>query len=367
MPQPASRDLSTDNSMTQRGAVAENPWWYSPEQQGSYSTLPAGAASPTVAFVCGIQRRLSTIQERCEATEAMCKEALAKMEEVQKEKAAMCDGVREGRQAVASLAGEIMAGLEVASSRIGHMEDQFTKGKTDTASEFTAMKLKIEELSKRMNMMLSPHGHGWHEVFRQFRNLDVQMSGLPDIDVQLSRFPAISEHSHQQQQQQQQQTNTIKFPQHHSLGCLHRAVSTNFGYLLRRCSSDMALPTPCPVNEVHAAVTNNIGTFDAKLQGMLVSQLPCTGESSNAKNPPEHLSCRSESVTTGSISSLYSSSDTTSSTRLSSEPGPCLPSLQTVQRTHSPHSGRACIALNLQAPFPLASPLMQHVQSRVGM
>lgn len=68
------------------------------------------------ALVCGVQRRLTVIQERCNATEAMCKEGLAQL------------------------------------------EDRLSNSKTDTASEHAAMKLEIGELSKRIDMMPSLQG-----------------------------------------------------------------------------------------------------------------------------------------------------------------------------------------------------------------
>jgi len=277
-------------------------------------------------LVCGVQRKLSIIQERCEATEAMCKETMAKVEDTQKER---------------SRAGD----------RIGHIEHQFAKAKTDTATEHAAMKLKIEELSNRINMIRSPQGHGWDEVFRQFRNLDVQMSRLPDTSEQ--------SHPQQQQRQQQRQQDTLK-------PALQGAANTNPDYLLGRCGSFNSALSPRlhPAKEAHAAAAmDTIETFvrgdaDAKLQIMLVHQLPGTGDSSNATNSSEELSCPSEAADVGfkdcelrQVELDLTTPETTASARFSSAPGTCWPTPQTVQHMNY-----------LQARFPFTAPLLQGVR-----
>lgn len=119
MPPPASRAARNVAS-----AAVETPWWYLPEQQAPSRPADQRSADSRVdTLVSGFQRRLSTIQKRCEATEAMYKEALAHLEE-----------------------------------------------------ESAAMKLEIEELNTRIGMLLSPQGHGYGKIFRQPEDLDVQRS-----------------------------------------------------------------------------------------------------------------------------------------------------------------------------------------------
>jgi len=90
------------------------------------------------------------------------------------------------------------------------------------------MKLKIKELSKRIEMVLSLQGHGCGNV----QDLDVQTSHLEDTPSE-PLFTALcqqSDQSHPQQQRKQQRR------QQRSLDCLHK-VNTNLENLLRRCNS----------------------------------------------------------------------------------------------------------------------------------
>eukprot|EP00419_Tripos_fusus_P008690 CAMPEP_0172661958 /NCGR_PEP_ID=MMETSP1074-20121228/5054_1 /TAXON_ID=2916 /ORGANISM="Ceratium fusus, Strain PA161109" /LENGTH=179 /DNA_ID=CAMNT_0013477807 /DNA_START=13 /DNA_END=548 /DNA_ORIENTATION=+ len=167
--------------MLQGEAAVDTPWWHLSNQQASQQKLDAqGDDSRKVAIVAGLERKLDIMHERSEATEAICREALAKAEEAQKGRAASLDELRLGLQAVTSRAGEIAAGLEVVAGCIGHMEDRLTKAKADTISEHVAINQKLKELNTRIDNVLSPQCHGKSDLVRQLHDLDAQMFRLQD-------------------------------------------------------------------------------------------------------------------------------------------------------------------------------------------
>lgn len=224
-----------------------------PEQQASnWAADQRSANSRLDAVVCGIQRRLSIIQERCEATEAMCKETFARL------------------------------------------EDRFTTAKADTASEHAAMKVKIEEHSNmkvkieehsnRIDMMLSTQSHCYGDVWNKLEDLAVQMSNLIVIFKQ-------------------------KPPQHLALDCCNSLDSVLSPGQTGDWStgspppvSVVAVPTPAPARDVCAAATTSKtgmlvqGPVDTRPQVMFTCQLPGTGDSSNAQNLAEEPKCQSEAV-----------------------------------------------------------------------
>jgi len=233
------------------------------------------------------------MQERCVARETNCKEALAKTEKTQKETATTVEGVKEGLQALTNRVGEIAASLELMTKCIGQTEDRFTHATVEIASEHAAMKLKLEDLSTRIETVL-------------FQDT---LTGLGQQRE--------SSHPQQQRKQQQQQKNPFKPPHHLSVSYPQGAADTNPDYLLRRCNSLnsagtpddcssgtpsyvslVAVPTPCLAADGVAELTNNIGTLVQGNVDMLqytLQQLPRTGHSSDAKQAKEP-GCPSEAA-----------------------------------------------------------------------
>jgi len=237
---PPTLHPSQETAKLHSNAVVETPWWYVPEQQASSQTADQQGANLRMdALVCGVQRKLAIIQERCEATEARCNLTLA------------------------------------------HLEDRLTKAMTNTVSEHAVMKLEIEELGKRMDVTFFPLTHKYGEVCRQLEDLDLQIS-------QLIRFC---------EQKPPQHQLLDRWFSHATQSSLEQT-----GDCSREpppLASVVAVPTRHSAREVHAAeMTTSTGrlvqkTVDAKLQVMLAHQLPGTDD---AKNPAEELSFSSEAV-----------------------------------------------------------------------
>jgi len=142
------------------------------------------------------------------------------------------------------------------------------------------MKVKIEEHSNRIDMMLSTQSHCYGDVWNKLEDLAVQMSNLIVI---FKREP----------------------PQHLALDCcssLDSVLSPGQTGGSPPPVSVVAVPTPAPARDVGAAATTSKtgmlvqGPVDARPQVMFTCQLPGTGDSSNAQNPAKEPKCQSEAV-----------------------------------------------------------------------
>jgi len=329
MPWPATREASLN---------IDTPWWCTSEHVQTLQAAPLATKSQMEAIEGRCQRSFCMMQERCDAMEAMCRDALAKAAEAQRDKAATFDEVKVGLQAVTSRVGEIAAGLEVVAGCIGHMEDRFTKAKVNTASEHAAMKLRLEELRSKIEIKLSPRGHGCGDVFKELQELEPKPFRpqntpgelLPSGVCQQQKQNQKEQQLNPQQQQQQQKTKTYKYPQHQSLGCLHGESTTSLDCLIKRCSSLsstltipaanecssrsptplslMAVPTPCLARDVHATALKSTGTLVLESLNrtphtdvMLSHQLPATGDLSNGKHSAEKPNCLTKAADASSI------------------------------------------------------------------
>jgi len=93
---------------------ASIPWWYASDLEGVKRLVEqhAQALARVEATICGLQRRLNIVQEKSESSDALCKERIAKVEEVHARNVTSCTEVKEGLDDVTGHVAEVASGLE---------------------------------------------------------------------------------------------------------------------------------------------------------------------------------------------------------------------------------------------------------------
>jgi len=107
------------------------PWWYASELDGvkRLGEQHTQALARVEATLCGLQRRLNIVQEKCESNDAFCKERIARVEEAHARKVTPCTEMKEGLDAVTAHVAEVASGLESLAGCFVEVEELLKEAK----------------------------------------------------------------------------------------------------------------------------------------------------------------------------------------------------------------------------------------------